>query len=328
MTEQTPTPEATPLVGVVVVAYNSRRHLARQRAALEAQTEKRWRLVVIDNASRPEERPMVGDLPRDARLIQSETNLGFAGANNRAVAELDTPFVAFLNPDAFPEPMWLAELLAAAERWPHADAFGSTQISDEDTAQLDGAGDEMHGFGLPYRALYHKPASLNPPEGETFSACAAAALYRMPAFHQLGGFDERLFCYCEDVDLGYRLRLRGGTTIQASRAVVRHIGGTRSPFADFHGARNRLWVFVKSTPPLLFWTTAPFHVLATLTILCAHLLRGRMASVRGFAAGLVGLLQIVRARGEVQRTRKVGSGAMARVMIWSPLRVLARGAKR
>ncbi|HWA00035.1 MAG TPA: glycosyltransferase family 2 protein [Caulobacterales bacterium] len=320
--------EAAPVVGIVVVAYNSRRHLARQRAALEAQTEKRWRLVVIDNGSRAEERPVADDLPAGAAIIQSETNLGFAAANNRAAANLETPFVAFLNPDAFPEAHWLAELLAAAARWPNADAFGSTQLSDASPTLLDGAGDEMHGFGLPYRALHRKPLSRNGPEGECFSACAAAALYRIETFRALGGFDERLFCYCEDVDLGYRLRLRGGMTIQATRAVVRHIGGARSDFADFHGARNRLWVFVKNAPPILFWLTAPFHLMATIAILIVHSLRGRVASVQGFLAGLAGLREAFDARRAMQLARSVSSATVARAMIWSPFAMLGRAPKR
>src|SRR5262249_3235031 len=160
---------------------------------------------------------------------------------------------------AFPEPNWLAELLAAAKRWPHAAAFGSTQISDRQSSRLDGAGDEMSCFGVPYRAYYGAPRDLNPDEGECFSACAAAALYRTASFRALGGFDERLFCYCEDVDLGYRLRLSGGATVQAARAIVRHIGGGRSAFADRLGARNALWVFVKNTPLPLLFLLAPLH---------------------------------------------------------------------
>ncbi|MES1202002.1 MAG: glycosyltransferase family 2 protein [Pseudomonadota bacterium] len=317
-----------PRVGVVVVAYNSRRHLARQAAALEAQTDARWRLILIDNGSTRAERPHVSELPANATLIQSEVNLGFAAANNRAVLDLDTPYVAFLNPDAFPEPGWIAALIEATTRYPDVAAFGSTQLWDHDTALLDGAGDEMQLFGLPYRALYHKPAAGAPGEGETFSACAAAALYRTQAFRDLGGFDERLFAYCEDVDLGYRLRLRGGRTMQLSDAIVRHIGGGRSDFADFHGARNRLWVFVKNTPPLLFWLTTPFHFAATFAILLAHALRGRWASWRGFGAGIAGLGGTLRARDDAQRARTASSGVIARAMIWSPWRMMARGTKR
>ncbi|MES1158621.1 MAG: glycosyltransferase family 2 protein [Terricaulis silvestris] len=318
----------TPLVGVIVVAYNSRRHLARQRAALEAQTEQRWKLIVIDNASAPDERPRQKELPGGARIIQSDENLGFAAANNRAAAQLDTPFLVFLNPDAFPEPTWLAELLAAAQRLPDVDAFGSTQISDLHPSRLDGAGDEMPFFAIPYRAFHGASRALNPEEGECFSACAAAALYRADAFHKLGGFDERLFCYCEDVDLGYRLRLGGGVTMQVTNAAVRHIGGGASPTADRLGARNALWVFVKNTPLPLLIVLSPLHATATIMRASAHALQGRFHTWRGVWEGVRGLGQIWRARRKVHEGRAAGSRDIARALIWSPLRVLARASKR
>jgi GT2 family glycosyltransferase len=83
-------------------------------------------------------------------------------------------------------------------------------------------------------------------------------------FLQHGGFDERFFCYCEDVDLGYRLRLAGERVMILPDAVVAHVGGgssgPRSKFATYHGARNRVWTYMKNTPPLLFWLTLPLHV--------------------------------------------------------------------
>ncbi len=44
------------------------------------------------------------------------------------------------------------------------------------------------------------------PDGETFAPCGAAAFYDRARFVELGGFDERFFCYCEDVDYGFRVR--------------------------------------------------------------------------------------------------------------------------
>jgi N-acetylglucosaminyl-diphospho-decaprenol L-rhamnosyltransferase len=90
-----------------------------------------------------------------------------------------------------------------------------------------------------------------------FSACGAATLIDRDLFLAMGGFDERFFCYCEDVDLGYRLRLAGETTLLLPAAVVEHVGsastGVRSDFSIFHGSRNRIWTFIKNTPtPLLF----------------------------------------------------------------------------
>jgi len=127
-------------VGVVIVTFNSRRYFARLKAALSQQTEP-FALYVVDNASAAEQRPGADDFPAGALIVQLEENIGFAAANNRAAALCDGEFIALLNPDAFPAPDWLVELLEAAARWPGAAAFGSTQIAADTPERYDGLGD-------------------------------------------------------------------------------------------------------------------------------------------------------------------------------------------
>ena len=97
--------------------------------------------------------------------------------------------------------------------------------------------------------------------GEIFAPCAAAALYRRAAFLEAGGFDEHFFCYMEDVDLGFRLRLLGYRCGYAPAAIVHHVGsgttGARSPFTVYHGHRNLVWTYVKNMPTPWFWLYLP-----------------------------------------------------------------------
>lgn len=315
--------------GVIVVTFNSRAHFPRLKAALEAQTAPH-RLIVLDNASKPDQRPTPADLPANAELIQSETNSGFAAGNNRAAALLDTEFIVLLNPDAFPEPDWLAALIAAADRHPDAAAFGSTQIDALDETKFDGLGDCYHIAGIPWRASCGAPRGDGPPpEGETFSPCAAAALYRRQAWIDARGFDESFFCYCEDVDLGFRLRLAGWRIVQLPNAIVRHVGGAssgrRSYFAVFHGTRNRLWTFVKNMPSGLFWLGLPGHIAATLLFLAVSPFRGTgKATWDGVGAALAGLPKILRARRAAQRTRKAHLADIAQALAWSPSALVQR----
>lgn len=318
-----------PIVTIIVVTHNSARWLPRMLDAVAAQTETRWRLVMVDNASRAEQRPSA--LPAFVTLSQSETNLGFAAANNLAARGATTPYLAFLNPDAFPEPAWLATLLAHAEQAPEAGAIGSTQIRADDPSRFDGTGDVLHASGLAYRSGFGKPRTPSPPLGETFSACAAAMLVRREAFETAGGFDQRYFCYFEDVDLGFRLRLLGWRVLQAPDAVVAHVGGgstgRRSAFADFHGARNRLWTFVKDMPAPLFWPLLPAHLIACAAACTAALLTGRgFAAWRGLGAAIVDLAPIWRARRQVQAARKASTADIARALAWDPFALLSRRA--
>ncbi|MFT3729146.1 MAG: glycosyltransferase family 2 protein [Terricaulis sp.] len=315
---------------VLIVTFNSRAHFARLKACLEAQTTT-FELLILDNASAPEERPLPADFPPHAKIIQSELNLGFAAANNRLAARAQTDFIALLNPDAFPEPDWLEQLLACAARHEHAAAIGSSQIMDSDDARYDGLGDCLFALGGTWRGGHGMPrAAFEPIEGEVFSACAAAALYRRAAWQEAEGFDEGFFCFGEDIDLGFRLRLRGWTCVQAPAAHVRHIGGASTPsgLGAFYAARNGVWLYAKSLPGLLYWPLLPGHFLL-LALRCATSLfseNGRDYR-RGVCAALASLPRTWAQRGTIQRTRTVSTAAFARVLTWSPLAMLRRRPK-
>ena len=315
-------------VTILIVTFNSRRFYPRLKAALEAQTFP-FELIVVDNASRLEDRPTAEDFPAGALILQQDANLGFAAGNNVAARAAQTDYIALLNPDAFPAPDWLERLLEATTRYPADTLFGSTQLLDADPSRLDGEGDVMHAIGFPYRGGHRRPIeTAQPEERETFSACAAAMLIRREVFLGLGGFDEDYFCYVEDVDFGFRLRLAGGRSVQVPGAVVRHVSGgsssAHSGFADFHGARNRIWTFVRCMPGPLFWLLAPVHAAATLALLAVHTMQGRRGSWRGAAAGLQGLPLAFRKRRAAQQARRASLVEIARALAWSPLVLIGR----
>ena len=310
------------LATIIVVTYNSARWLQRQRAALEAQTETRFHLVVLDNASKGNQRPTAETLPDGADLIQSEINLGFAEGNNVGARGARSPYLVFLNPDALPAPDWLAVLIDTAERHPDAVAVGSTQVRLDSEHLFDGTGDVLHASGLAYGSNFGKPRVAAPPLGETFSACAAAMLVRRDAFEAVGGFDARYFCYFEDVDLGFRLRLDGGRILQSPDAIVAHAGGgatTGTAFAGFHGARNRTWTFFKCMPAPLFWFMLPAHLVACALAATASLIAGRgIAAWRGFLTALFTLGPILKTRHDLQRVRVTSTRDVAEALAWSP----------
>jgi len=324
----------SPMVSVVIVAYRSGPTLARCLEALAAQTFGDFETILVDNA----EDATAGDgAPQAAaqafpsvRLIEAGANLGFSGGVNLGARQAQGRWIAMLNPDAYADPDWLERLLAATEAYPTVRAFASRQLMAEDRTKLDGLGDVMASAGFPFRGGYLQPDTGRTEPGEVFSACGGAMLIDRALFLELGGFDERLFCYGEDVDLGYRLRLRGEPTLVIPDAVVAHVGsassgGPRSDFAVYHGTRNRLWVFVKDTPPLLFWLTLPLHVLATVLLFARHASRGELSAPwRGLMAGLKRIDIALVARREAQATRTASSWDIARAMTWDPRDLFGR----
>jgi GT2 family glycosyltransferase len=317
-------------VSVVVVTYESGPTLARCLAALKAQSVQGFEVILSDNGSRDGAAQAAAAADPGLVLLQNRANLGFAAGNNRAAGRAKGRWLVLLNPDAYPEPLFIQALVAAAADHPGVRCFTARQRMAEDPARLDGLGDAMTVVGFPFRGDYGNPDPGPIGPAEVFSPCGAAMMIDRALFLEMGGFDERFFCYCEDVDLGYRLRLRGEPVLLAPHAVVRHegsvsTGGRRSDFSLYHGARNRLWLYVKDTPPLLLWLSLPFHLLATVGAWLRAVVQGYGEPVeRGLEDAIKGLPDIWRSRREVQGARKASSEAIAAMMVWNPLDALRR----
>jgi len=267
-------------VTIVIVNWNSGPLLQRCLSKLQAQTLKPQKIFVVDNASTDGSVEAI-TLDSNVSLLKCDSNLGFAGGNNYAFNHIDTEFIALLNPDAFPECDWLECLVAAANAYPEAAAFGSCQLMCENPELLDGYGDAYHISGLVWREEHGKKRGYSATSFcKIFPPCAAAALYRREALVEMGGFDEDYFCYVEDVDLGFRLRLAGYQSLYVADALVYHLGsattgGQQSDFSIYHGHRNLVWTFVKNMPGILFWMLLPFHLTLNIVSIGFFIIRGR-----------------------------------------------------
>ncbi|MGH6893859.1 MAG: glycosyltransferase family 2 protein, partial [Dongiaceae bacterium] len=261
----------------------------------------------------PAEFPMVS-------LIKLDTNSGFAAGNNLAARRAEgCEWIALLNPDAFPEPDWLKALMDAAAKHPDYTFFGSRMLMADEPDRLDGVGDVYHVSGLVWREGHGASASSHfLEEREIFSPCAAAALYRRDAFLEAGGFDEDFFCYVEDVDLGFRLRLLGHRCLYVPRSVVAHKGsaltGRQSDFSIYHGHRNLVWTYVKNFPGPWFWLYLPQHILLNLLTPLGFLRGGFAAACKAKIDALRGLPRAWRKRREIQPRSRVGLSALRPLM--------------
>jgi GT2 family glycosyltransferase len=307
---------------VVIVNWNGGAYLRQCLLALQGQTEPSFVAVVADNGSTDGSDAEVESLddPRFS-LLRLGVNKGFAVANNRAVQHSTAgEWIALLNPDAFADPNWLACLLQAAERDPQAASFGARLVNADNPLMLDGTGDVYDVSGRVWRRDHGVPMSARAElSDDIFSPCAAAALYRRDAWDAAAGFDEDFFCYVEDVDLGFRMRLLGYRSVYVPDAICRHVGsgitGRHSDFADYHGQRNLVWTFVKNMPGALFWLLLPLHLLLNVAALFMFASRGQGRVVlRAKCDAVRGLPRTWRKRQQVQATRKVGLASLWKIL--------------
>jgi GT2 family glycosyltransferase len=309
-------------ISVIIVNWNGEQFLEQCLTALLAQTVKAHEIILVDNASSDASLEIARRFAT-VRLLELDQNTGFARGNNLALKAVDvgSEWIALLNPDAFAEPRWLEMLLAAAKAQPEFSVFGSKLVNATDPTLLDGTGDAYHLSGLVWRMGHGAPVPTSVEQScEIFSPCAAAALYRRSAVLEMGGFDEDYFCYVEDVDLGFRLRLAGYRCLYVPTSIVHHVGsgttgGQHSDFCVYHGHRNLVWTFVKNMPGILFWLLLPVHVLLNLVSIVYFARHGQSKVI--LAAkwdALKGLPNMWRKRQQLQAQRRVSLRA-----IWAVL---------
>jgi GT2 family glycosyltransferase len=310
-----------PSVSVVLVDWNSVGYLERCLGCLDRQTYQPSKVIVVDNGGATKGLDGIKSRYPWITCLHPGNNLGFAAANNLgARAAGESKWLALLNPDAFAEPDWLANLVKATLENPQFSFFGSRMLKASDPETVDGIGDVYHTSGLVWREAHGRSArdgDLVP--REIFSPCAAASLYRLDAFWEVGGFDESYFCYSEDVDLGFRLRLAGYRCLYVPQAVVHHVGsavtGRRSDFSVYFGHRNLVWTYVKNMPAPLFFLYLPQHLVLNIFTLIWFSLRGQSSAIlRSKRHALKGLLRAWEDRRIIQRNRKIGSLRLLAVM--------------
>lgn len=321
---------SAPLISVIIINFNGGAFLQEAVNSLARQTFRDFELILLDNASVDESAKTV-DLTalHEAQLIMHPENCGFAEGNNIAARQARGKWLVLLNPDTVADANWLDRLLMAATENPGIQTFASAQMSLDDNTTMDGAGDAYLLFGIPWRGGFGRPATEMPRMGWCFSACGATAMYDRNLFLQLGGFDERFFCYCEDVDLGFRLQLAGYDCLFVPDAVVHHAGsgisGRASAFSTYHGTRNRIWTYAKNMPAGLLLLTLPGHVVLTLYILARNIFTPRFQPlIRGVIDGLKSASKMRFGRDWKIDQPGISNLQLAMKMAWNPWRMSGR----
>ena len=232
-------------IDVVVPTFNRWELTEACLDDLAAQTVEH-RVIVTDDGSSDGTPARVREAFSDATVVESERNCGFAAACNRGVAAGAGTFVVLLNNDVRPRPDFLERLAAPLERDERIGSVAALLVRpDEQTIDSVGLAADPTFAGFPRLA--------GRPVAETTSArprlagpSGGAAAYRRAAWEDVGGLDEAIFFYLEDLDLALRLRASGWKTAAATDAVAVHLGsataGARTAPMRFHSGFSRAYL--------------------------------------------------------------------------------------
>jgi N-acetylglucosaminyl-diphospho-decaprenol L-rhamnosyltransferase len=210
--------EAEPTI--YVPNFNGSARLRRLLESLGRQSAP-FRVVVVDNGSSDDSVAMLADRFPEAEVAELRENLGFGRALNRAIAEHGGELVMLLNNDVVCEPRFVEEMLAAMT--PDVEMVAGVLVRDDAPDLIDSAGvvaDRRTLLAFDY--LHGRPREAATRARPPLAPTGGAALYRREAFESVGGFDERIFAYYEDLDLGLRLQAAGARCGLAGEALARH----------------------------------------------------------------------------------------------------------
>lgn len=231
-----------PMITVVIPTLGTGGALGNCLSSLAKQTFSDFDVVVVSNGSRLGDGDWSRGLRDKTRLIVSEENRGYGSACNMGARATNAPFLLFLNDDTTLQNDCLAELYKSI----HAkkDALVQPLIRHE-YAQQNRAGNPCDVYGAAGLGFYGNCGT-----GEFYASGAALAMSRT-VYDLLGGFDEQLFLYHDDVDLCWRARLMGFGVSAAEAAFCFHSGGGSSaamPHATkfYLTQRNRIRVLIKN----------------------------------------------------------------------------------
>ncbi len=223
-------------VTVVVVTYNS----AHCLPGLSGELQMMRNIIVVDNASDDDLQTQLPLTLPQATLLRNARNLGFGAANNRALAQVKTPYALLLNPDCLPTPEFLRGLLQAADEFPDAAIIAPHLIRRNGTPEVS--------YRWPATHWVSRGPKADGPCCVGF-VCGAVMLLNMDVMRRIGFFDETFFLYYEDEDLCQRVFLAGQQIVVVPEVEITHLsrGSVKGPnplksefIRGYHHAQSKL----------------------------------------------------------------------------------------
>ncbi len=309
-------------VSVVIPNYNGAEYIEACVDSLYGQNVRQFEIIVVDDASTDGSLDMImkkypeeEGFPRIS-YIRHFKNRGFCASVNDGIAAARSDYVILLNNDTVAGKDFVYSLWRAIRRKADIFSVSSRMISLKERDKLDDCGDLYCSLGWAFAPAKDKPLSKYRKRRKVFAACGGAAIYRKSMLIELGGFDEAHFAYLEDIDMGYRAKLKGYVNMYEPEAVVYHAGsattGSRhNSFKVRISARNNLYLIYKNMP---WW-----QILINLDMILAGLLIKQLYFIKkglggAYLKGIAEGIALCGSEGALER-KKLAAKTDAR-LIW------------
>jgi GT2 family glycosyltransferase len=217
-----------PLVFIVILNWNGYQDTLRCVVSLEAQHYPNCKILVLDNGSVDGSVAALRSLGSRIHLIEAAENLGYTGGNNRAMRlafELGADYVWLFNNDAVADPDTLVRLINVCEADPMIGLASPLvrEAADHRTIQFAGGLFDLAtpAYTPTYEVEQAREWQVRFPE--RIALVGTAMLVKRAVYRRIGGLDERIFAYWEDIDYSIRSALAGFCNVMVFEATVFHL---------------------------------------------------------------------------------------------------------
>jgi GT2 family glycosyltransferase len=306
----------SPRASIVIVNYNGGRHLDECLSAIFRHSALPLEVIVVDNASTDRSVTSLTTRYPQVRLLESETNEGYARAVNAGARLARGEYLIILNMDVIAGPSWLEPLIDFLAEQPEAGAAAPLIMLYDRPGWINAVGQSVHVSGLGFNRKLDRPVAEADPAPVRVSGLQGGAFaMRTETFHEVGGMNEAYFLYHEDVELSLRLSLAGYQIYAIPDSVVHHKYVLHMTPEKLHWLERHRWLTILGT-----------YRLGTLAVLAPVLLltEGMMAAYclmrgRPFVQAKLGAAKwVLSHRAEVQQSRRK-TQAVRRVSDWQVL---------
>ncbi len=237
-------------IDVGIINYNGGLELSECVGSLLAQSVP-VRVLVFDNASTDDSIAQLRKKNLDCKIIESSKNLGYAGACNGLLENMDSDIQVLCNMDLEFDPTWAENLLRCFERHPEAGSVASLVMEKSGVVNAVGvrfgadlfAKNEASGLDI---------SEADVREKEVFGCYGAVMSFRKSAAVAAGKMDASFFLFFEETEWYFRHNLAGFKTVFCPEAKVYHERSMTtvrySPRKLFYSERNRLRTAVRLLP--------------------------------------------------------------------------------
>lgn len=247
-------------VAIVILNWNGQKMLHQYLPNVLQYSREEATVYVADNASTDDSLKMLTTEFPECKVIPLEKNWGFAEGYNKALRQIEAEYYLLLNSDVEVTHHWLTPLIEFMDVHPEVAACQPKLLSiyNKDMFEYAGAsGGFLDRYGYPFcrgRIFDTVEEDLGQYDyaTEILWATGAAMMIRAKDYWDAGGLDARFFAHNEEIDLCWRLRIRGRKIYCLPESYVYHVGGGTlpkgNPMKTFLNFRNNLTMLYKCLP--------------------------------------------------------------------------------